>query len=100
MIVIPLTATPSQTLSVLLAGQNCQIAVYQKTTGLYLDLSINDSPLKVGILCHDRVELIRHAYLGFAGDLAFFDTQGTDDPQYSGLGARWQLVYLEASDLS
>ena len=100
MMTIPLTAVPSQKLSTLLAGQNCQIAVYQKTTGLYLDLSINDTAIKVGVLCHDRVELIRHAYLGFTGDLSFFDTQGTDDPEYSGLGARWQLVYLEASDLS
>ncbi|TAM15973.1 MAG: hypothetical protein EPN65_16800 [Pandoraea sp.] len=98
--VIPLAAVPSQVLSVLLAGQNCQIKVYQKTTGLYLDFSMNDAPVKSGILCLDRVLLIRHAYLGFVGDLAFFDTQGVSDPAYTGLGARWQLVYLEASDLA
>lgn len=100
MLVIPLAATPSQKLNALLASQNCQIKVYQKTTGLYLDLSINDAPVKSGILCLDRVLLIRHAYLGFVGDLCFFDTQGTSDPTYDGLGARYQLVYLEASDLS
>ncbi|MGN3961819.1 hypothetical protein ACS0ZG_25495 [Burkholderia gladioli] len=33
--------------------------------------------------------LIRFAYLGFV-----------DDPDYPGLGARFQLVYLEGSDLS
>lgn len=100
MLVIPLAATPSQKLNALLAGQNCQIKVYQKTTGLYLDLAINDASIKSGILCLDRVLLIRHAYLGFIGDLTFFDTQGTDDPSYDGLGARYQLVYVEASDLS
>lgn len=100
MLIVPLAAKPSQTLSILLANQNCQIAVYQKTTGLYLDLSTNNAAVKTGIICRDRVKLIRHAYLGFTGDLAFFDTQGTSDPTYDGLGARYQLVYLEASDLS
>lgn len=100
MLIVPLAAKPSQTLSILLAGQNCQIAVYQKTTGLYLDLSMNNAAVKTGIVCRDRVKLIRHAYLGFTGDLAFFDTQGTSDPSYDGLGARYDLVYLEASDLT
>ena len=100
MLILPITARPAQKFSVLLAGQNCQISVYQKTTGLYLDLSINNAPIKSGIVCRDRVLLIRHAYLGFIGDLTFFDTQGVDDPEYSGLGARWQLVYLEAGDLA
>lgn len=98
--VIPLSAVPSQALSVLLAGQNCQIKVYQKTTGLYLDFSMNDAPVKSGVLCLDRVQLIRHAYLGFIGDLTFFDTQGVSDPAYTGLGSRWQLAYLEAADLA
>jgi hypothetical protein len=99
MLILPLAARASQKFSVLLAGQNCQIAVYQKTTGLYLDLAVNNAPIKSGVICRDRVLLIRHAYLGFVGDLTFFDTQGVDDPQYSGLGSRWQLVYLEAGDL-
>jgi hypothetical protein len=100
MLIVPTTATPWKVYPILLAGQNCQINVYQKTTGLYLDLSINDAPVKVGIICRDRVLLIRQVYLGFIGDLSFFDTQGTEDPYYTGLGARWQLVYLESSDLS
>ncbi|VWB88141.1 hypothetical protein BLA13014_04079 [Burkholderia aenigmatica] len=98
--IIRLTAVPSPKLSVMLAGQNCQIAVYQKTTGVYLDLAMNNVPVKSGILCRDRVRLIRYPYLGFVGDLSFFDTQGVTDPAYAGFGARYQLVYLEASDLS
>ncbi|WP_432778202.1 hypothetical protein QZL74_14595 [Burkholderia gladioli pv. alliicola] len=98
--IIPLSAVASQKLSVMLAQQNCQIAVYQKTTGLYLDLQVNNAPIRTAMLCRDRVFLVRFAYLGFVGDLAFFDTQGVDDPDYTGLGTRFQLVYLEASDLS
>lgn len=96
---IPLRAMPAQTCSVLLGGQNCQISVYQKSTGLFLDLMVNHQPLAMAILCHDRVRLIREAYSGFAGDLAFVDAQGREDPFYTGLGGRFQLMYLEASDL-
>lgn len=98
--VIPLQAVPSQRITVLLANQNCQIKVYQKTTGVYLDLYINDAPIVTGVVCRDRVALVRDSYLGFVGDLSFFDTQGVADPEYGGIGARYQLVYLEASDLS
>lgn len=98
--IVPLTAAPSLRLSILLGGQNCQINVYQKTTGVYLDLSVNDSPIVSGVVCRDRVALVRDSYLGFTGDLSFFDTQGASDPTYTGFGARFQLVYLEASDLS
>ncbi|WP_321900039.1 hypothetical protein [Paraburkholderia heleia] len=31
------------------------------------------------------------------GDLAFMDMQGADDPQYTGLGSRWLLVWLETT---
>lgn len=97
--IVPLSATPSQTLSVLLGGQNCQINVYQKTTGLYVDLSVNNTPLVQGAIARNAVKIVRHPYVGFIGDLAFLDTQGTSDPVSTGLGARYQFVYLEASDL-
>jgi len=96
---IPMQAVPSQTLSVLLGSQNCQISVYQKSTGLYLDLSISNIPVISTVLCRDRTKLVRLAYRGFIGDLAFVDTQGYSEPDYTGLGARFALVYLEAADL-
>ena len=99
MLEIPLTATPSQTLSVVLAGQSCQITIRQKSTGIFFDLSVDNAPVVLSRICLDRVRLIRRHYLGFAGDLVFIDTQGALDPEYAGFGARWRLVYLEASDL-
>ena len=39
------------------------------------------------------------SYLGFVGDLMFSDTQGTSDPSSPGLGTRYLLMYIEASDL-
>lgn len=96
---IPLQAVPSQSLSVLLAQQNCQISVYQKTTGLFFDLSINDAPVVTSVICRDRTRLVRQQYHGFAGELAFADMLGTSDPDYTLLGSRFVLVYLEPGDL-
>jgi len=97
MLNIPLAAVASQNLSVNLAQQYCGINLYQKNTGLYLDLYVNGNAVMTGVLCRDRVYLVRQEYLDFIGDLTFIDTEGDDDPRYTGLGARWQLIYIEQS---
>lgn len=99
MLIVPVQAAPNQTLAVLLANQACQINIYTRSTGLYFDLNVSNDPVKVGVVCQDRNLLIRDAYFGFVGDFWFFDTQGTDDPVFTGLGTRFLLQYLEASDL-
>lgn len=96
---LALAAIPAQSFSAVLGGQNCQISVYQKSTGVFVDIAINNSRIISGKICLDRVKLVRQAYLGFVGDLFFADTQGVSDPVYTGFGTRYQLVYLEASDL-
>jgi hypothetical protein len=100
MLTIPLQPVPSQTLAVLLAGQNCKLAVYQKTTGLYIDLSINDVPVVTAVICRDRARIVRQPYRGFVGELSFSDLLGTSDPDYTQLGSRFALVYLQVADLS
>jgi hypothetical protein len=97
--VIPLRAIPSQIVSISLAGQPCRIAVYQKSTGLFCDLYANDALIIGGVICLNANLIVRDAYLGFIGDLSFFDTQGEDDPDYTGLGSRWLLSYVELSDM-
>lgn len=99
MLTIPLLAEPSQTLTTTIGGQYCEISVYTLTTGLYLDLSINGTAIIQGALCLNTVQLVGQTYLGFVGDLMFMDTQGSSDPDYTGLGSRFLLIYLEASDL-
>jgi hypothetical protein len=100
MLVIPTIAAPSQILSVSLAGQSCRINLYEKTPwGLFLDLYVNDALIIAGTLCQDTLLTVRDKYLGFIGDLTFIDTQGSDDPLASGLGARWLFIYIEASEL-
>lgn len=99
---VPLQAVPNQTLTVPLAGQNCDLNVYQRNSGLYVDVFLSGTPVILGVLCQNANRIIRDLYLGFAGDFAFFDTQGGAsplDPDYTGLGGRFQLIYIEASEL-
>ncbi len=97
--IIPLQPVPSQLVTVNLNDQNCQIKVFQKSTGLFLDLSINDVPIISGVIGQYRNRIVRDGYLGFLGDLCFNDTQGTSDPDYTGLGDRFQLIYLEPGEV-
>src|SRR5574337_2084133 len=97
---IPLKAVPSQKLNVTLGGQYCTINLYTLATGLFLDLLVNDAPILQGVRCLNNDRIVREPYLGFVGDLGFSDTQGASDPVYTGLGSRYQLLYLEASDLA
>lgn len=96
---IPIQQTPSQVVSVILANQNCQISLYQKSTGIFFDLRVGDRPVVTTRLVRNAVPLVRQRYLGFVGDLFIMDMQGNQDPEYIGLGTRYLLYYLEATDL-
>lgn len=103
--VIPVKAVPSQRLSTTLAGQICNISLYEKVvfeegrkrTHIFLDLILNGTLIAAGVVCHNASPLILSPFLGFVGELAFFDLQGNSHPQSYGLGSRWFFCYLPAS---
>jgi hypothetical protein len=97
---IVLQPVPSQQLQVVLDGQQCQIAVYVKMQCMFFDITVNGVPLAYAVQAKNLVNLVPTSYLGFAGWLVFFDTQGSDDPEYSGLGTRWVLLYVDAEDVA
>lgn len=113
MLTIPLAAVASQTLQFVAAGQNCQMSVYTNDGYDYSDLTLSTPQAYIAIdfayngiqvtstqNCLNLARLLKNRqYLGFVGDFMFVDTQGSDDPQFAGLGLRWVLLYLEASDL-
>lgn len=119
MLTIPLAAVASQNFSANLGGQAVQVNVYQLGVGdaaaLYMDLESNGSPVFSCRVCRGYggtstpdttapFMLVGRRYLGFDGDFVWLDTQASslvpaEDPEYSGLGDRWQLLYLEESDL-
>lgn len=104
--IVPLRPLPNQTLQVQLGNQPCTLDVYQTLYGLFMNVYVGATLIIAGVICQNRNRIVRSAYLGFAGDLAFVDLQaggGGDpaaDPVYIGLGARFQLVYLAEADLA
>ena len=99
MLIIPLSAVPSQTLNIVLANQNCTINVYKKTTGIYFDLLVDGLSIVQCVICQNINKLINKLHTEFVGDFTFYDTQGLENPDYTGFGTRFFLVYLETSDL-
>lgn len=97
---IPIQAVPSQTLTILLANQSCQLNIYQRFYGVFMDVYVNNAPIILGVLCENINRIVRSKYLNFVGDFVFIDNAGNEDPQYLGLGSRWSLIYLEASDVA
>jgi hypothetical protein len=103
--IIPLSAVPNQTFACPVGSQNCRLNVYQKSSGLYIDVIKDDQAIILGVICEDRNRIIRNVYLGFSGDFAFFDTQkpadavAGQDPEYTGLGTRYQLIYIPEDEL-
>lgn len=110
--IIPLNPVPSQQFDVSLNNQDCTIKIfsknfyvpvsgtipteppiYEEQTSLFMDLYLSSSLVLGGMLCRDRVLLLHNTYYGFQGDFAFIDTQGADDPIYTGIGSRFQLAY-------
>ena len=101
---VPLTAKASQTLSINLGNQACQIAIYtlglDEDAHLYMDLSVGTTPIVTTRICRNVQRLLEDTqYRGFQGDFMFIDTQGDTDPVYTGLGTRYELLYLLPSEL-
>lgn len=95
---IPLQPIPAQIVRVVLGGQNCQLKLYQKPQGLFVDISADDVDIAVATIARDVDPLVARTYTGFVGNLLFVDTQGNDDAEYTGLGSRFSLVYLTAAE--
>ena len=104
MLKITLSPEVSQIFSITLEGVSCTIKLHQRTTGLYMDMWVNDILAFAGVLCLNITKIVRYDYIraasGFKGDLFFTDMQGTNDPSYDGLGTRYMLYYLASDELS
>lgn len=98
MLTIPTTATPSQIIQTNVGGQSVVINLYQKDKGLFADIIYENITAVSAVVCRDAVPLIGADYIGFSGNFMIVDTQGSSDPDYSGLGDRYQMVYLTAEE--
>jgi len=102
---IPMQPIPAQNiLTTLDDGQLVLLKIYTRRYGMFIDISVN-GVLEIGaVICENLNRIIRNQYLNdavsFGGDFVFNDTQGTSDPVYTGLGTRYQLIYLTAAELA
>lgn len=92
-VTIPLSALASQTLNIILNQVVYRLDVYQRSTGLYMNVWISDTLTVAGAICQNLNPVMHADYLGIGGDFIFVDTQGSDDPTYDGLGSRYILTF-------
>jgi hypothetical protein len=106
---VPLSPIAAQSLSIVLDNQPCVISVYQRRTGLYIDVFVVNGPVAqpvcTCVLCQNLSPLVLQQAYGFIGTLTFFDTQGDTAPTYQGLGSvsapgRYQLLFVAASEMA
>lgn len=102
MVTIPLVATPNQELQVVLDEQNCTIHLYQLGDYFYLDLYIDDTTVREGVIVQPKCGIIPSPSI-FAGQLYILDTLNPSDsqdlPNVDDLGDRFELVYLSADEV-
>lgn len=99
MMIIPVQAIPNQQIQCQLAEQACTFNIYQQAFGLYVDVYVGQTLIIAGVIAENLNRIVRSLYLGFVGDLTFFDTQGVENPVFDLLGTRFLFVYVEASEL-
>lgn len=97
---ITLKPLRAQRFTVSLDGQFCVVRLNQRSTGLFIDLTANGKAIMQGVICQNGNKLVRYRCLPFSGELFFVDLQGSNDPQWDGLGTRYRLYYLTADEVS
>ncbi|OOF42930.1 hypothetical protein BKK51_12310 [Rodentibacter trehalosifermentans] len=94
--IIPLQQTPNQSLSFNIGTQSIHLTlVTRNDKQLFATVQANNQLIVANRICLDAVPLISVDYLPIVGNLAFFDTQGKENPNYKELGSRFVLVYSE-----
>lgn len=98
--IVPLQALPNQQVQIQLGGQAVTLNIFQQAFGLYVDVFVGATAIIQGVIGENLNRIVRSTYLGFSGDFTFWDTQGSSDPVYTGLGSRYLLVWIDPDDLA
>ena len=98
--IISIQPVKGQTIDLNLDGQRTTLRIVQRTSGIYMDVAVNNLWVAQGVLCLNGNKIIRYPYLGFKGEMFFCDTKGIDDLFYSELGDRFKLYYATEQEMS
>ncbi|EBI4321363.1 hypothetical protein PMH75_002968 [Salmonella enterica] len=97
---ISLKPLKAQEVSVNLDGQAVTLRIVQRTTGLFMDVGVDNLWIAQGVLCLNCNKIVRYPYLKFRGELFFADTKGSMDPVYDELGTRFKLFYATEEEMA
>ena len=91
---IALSSLPSQEFRCVLDSQYCSISLSQKGRKIYMDLFSGDRAICQGAACEFGVDVVQSVDPAFKGTLHFYDFDGREAPEWTGLDERWVLVFL------
>ncbi|MEI7410051.1 phage baseplate plug family protein [Pectobacterium aroidearum] len=97
---ISLKPIKAQEVSVTLDGQAVKLRIVQRSTGLFMDVGLDNLWIAQGVPCLNCNKIVRYPYLKFKGEIFFADTIGSDDPVYDQLGTRFKLFYATAEEMA
>lgn len=93
MIILPLIATPSQSINIVLNNQPCTYNLYTRGNSMYSDLYVGDNPIWLGRICLGNVSQKQYEHLPFEGDL-FWDR----DPKWELIGTLCNCYYFSKEE--
>ena len=94
-VIVPIQSLASQNLNTIINGQLICIDLYQRSTGLFMDVWLKNQRVVAGAICQNANPILHAPYLGLGGDFFFLDLQGNSDPTYDALGSRYILIYAD-----
>lgn len=101
--ILPVEATPNQEFQVVLDGQNCTIALYQRNARMYIDIAVDEIFVCRGVVCLPTVGVPQNNTT-FSGKIFVIDTRARPSqqgpPQWAELGTRWKFVFLNTEELA
>lgn len=90
---VPLSALPSQELSLVLGNQDVTVRVLTRGDYLYLDVLKESEPVILGQLIVTGQNLLPAGLSDFTGNFQMVDVNGDSAPVYTGLGVQFRLLY-------
>jgi restriction endonuclease S subunit len=97
MLIIPIQPIPNQNIRLTVNGQACEINLRQQNTGIYFSLVSDGTSICNSVLCQNAAPL--NSQFSFNGVFVLFDVESNEKPDYSRLGTKWVLYYLEAGEI-
>lgn len=101
-LVIPIEAVPVHRFRTTLEGLSVAIMYRWQTWSRqwYIDVDCDDAGVHShGLALVTDRDILANRSVGKLGMLTLVDLQGTDDPDYDGLGVRWVLLYVTRDEL-